>query len=193
MTEPVIWLRNGRVGLGPLDKGLVESYWRWDNEPATVLGYGRQTPDSLESRIEIVDSQLANTSDQARFTVYASDEVGSSMKPVGLTSLLIDHQVRTAEFLIQLGSEGRGRGIGSEATRLTLDYAFHLTNLRMVWLKVLQPNGAAVHSYQKAGFKTVGRLRQSGYWLGEVCDEVIMDSLAEEFTGESAVTRGLGA
>ena len=33
-----------------------------------------------------------------------------------------------------------------------------------------------------------GALRQAGYWLGKVCDEVMMDSLAEEFNGPSLVT-----
>jgi diamine N-acetyltransferase len=187
MTEPVIWLRGTKAGLGPLSKDLVEDYWRWDNDPAVILGYGRQTPESLESREQIVDSQLRNTSDQIRFTVYLLND--PQPQPVGLSSLLIDHQVRTAEYVIQLGSEGRGQGIGAEATWLTLDYAFHLTHLRMVWLKVLAENTAGIRAYENAGFQNAGRLRQSGYWLGQPCDEIIMDALPSDLPGESAVRR----
>lgn len=68
-----------------------------------------------------------------------------------------------------------------------MDYAFHITNLRMVWLKVLAPNKAGVRAYEKAGFRSAGVLREAGYWLGQVCDEVIMDALASEFTGFSTV------
>ena len=57
----------------------------------------------------------------------------------------------------------------------------------MVWLKVLAPNTAAVRAYEHAGFHHAGALRQSGYWLGEVCDELIMDALATEFPGPSAI------
>ena len=67
-----------------------------------------------------------------------------------------------------LGAHARHRGLGTAATRLTLDYAFHVTNLRMVWLKVLAPNTAAIRAYEKAGFQHVGAVRQAGYWLGTV-------------------------
>nr|WP_228447314.1 GNAT family protein [Streptomyces paludis] len=87
-----------------------------------------------------------------------------------------------------LAPEARGHGLGAAATRLTLDYAFHVTNLRMVWLKVLAPNTAGVRAYEKAGFRSAGTLRESGYWLGQVCDEVLMDALAKEFTGPSVIT-----
>lgn len=120
-----------------------------------------------------------------RFTVY--DLASGTPVPAGVTTLLPDHSVRTAEYVIMLAPEARGRGLGTAATRLTLDYAFHITNLRMVWLKVLAPNTAGVHAYEKAGFRSAGMLREAGYWLGQVCDEVIMDQLAGEFIGPSAI------
>jgi diamine N-acetyltransferase len=95
--------------------------------------------------------------------------------------------VRTAEYIVMLAPEARGRGLGTQATALTLDYAFHITNLRMVWLKVLAPNTGAIRAYEKAGLRQAGRLREAGYWLGEVCDEVIMDALAVDFTSRSVV------
>ncbi len=58
----------------------------------------------------------------------------------------------------------------------------------MVWLKVLAPNAGAIRAYEKAGFQQVGPIRQAGYWLGRVCDEIVMDALATEFTGPSAIT-----
>jgi diamine N-acetyltransferase len=30
-------------------------------------------------------------------------------------------------------------------------------------------------------------LRHIGYWLGAICDELVMDALAEEFAGPSVV------
>lgn len=75
----------------------------------------------------------------------------------------------------------------AEATRLTLDYAFHLTALAQVWLKVLESNIAAIRAYKHAGFQHAGRLRQAGYWHGQRCDELIMDALAHRFPGPSLV------
>ncbi|MFF7454455.1 GNAT family N-acetyltransferase [Kitasatospora sp. NPDC008115] len=177
-------MRDDVCGLGPYRADLVETYWRWEQDPSVLVGYGRQQPESLEARTEGMAQQLRG--DNIRFTVY--EVAGDAAVPVGVATLLPDPAVRTAEYVVMLAPEARGRGLGTAATRLVLDYAFHVTNLRMVWLKVLAPNRPAVRAYEKAGFRTVGALRDAGYWLGKVCDEVVMDALAAEFAGDSVVS-----
>lgn len=178
-----MWLSTGACALGPYRADLVETYWRWEQDPALLVGYGRQSPESLEARTEGMAHQLRG--ENIRFTIY--DTAAERPLPAGVATLLPDHSVRTAEFVIMLAPEARGRGLGTAATRLTLDYAFHITNLRMVWLKVLAPNLPAVRAYENAGFRAAGTLRQAGYWLGQVCDEVLMDAIAEDYAGPSAV------
>lgn len=182
---PTMWLGNDRCGLGPLRRDLVELYWQWENEPQVMTGYGRQTPESLDERTAGLDSQMRHTMNQARFTVY--DLTRGEPTPVGTTDLVIQHRWRNAEFFILLGEAGRGHGIGTEASRLTLDYAFHVTNLRNVYLTVLAPNTAAIRAYEKAGFRTIGERRNSGYWLGQRVNEVLMDAIPEDFPGPSIV------
>jgi diamine N-acetyltransferase len=114
--------------------------------------------------------------DFPQFEVITTDD----RTPVGLTSLQIDPAVRTAEYVILLAPEARGKGLATETTALTLRWAFEYAALRMVWLKVLEPNATGVTAYEKAGFKPAGRLRQSGYWHGRPCDELLMDALVEE-------------
>ncbi|MGH3719252.1 MAG: GNAT family N-acetyltransferase [Pseudonocardiaceae bacterium] len=104
-----------------------------------------------------------------------------------LNNIAADDVTRSAEFVINISPEAQGKKFGTEATWLTLDYAFHLTNLRMVWLKVPEPDVGAIKAYEKAGFKPASRLRSAGHWLGEVCDELFMDALPVEFSGESVV------
>ncbi|MYR57345.1 GNAT family N-acetyltransferase [Streptomyces sp. SID625] len=187
-ADPIIWLRTETCGLGPYRADLVETYWRWEQDLALLVGYGRQAPESLEARTEGMAHQLRG--DNIRFTVY--DLTGSEPTPAGIATVLPDHSVRTGEFVIMLAPEARGRGLGTASTRLTLDYAVHVTNLRMVWLKVLAPNVSAIRAYEKAGFRRVGAIRQAGYWLGQVCDEVVMDALAAEFIGPSVITPPTG-
>ncbi|MFJ2438903.1 GNAT family N-acetyltransferase [Streptomyces sp. NPDC087658] len=57
--------------------------------------------------------------------------------------------------MIVLAPSERGKGYAAEAARLTLDWAFHIGALRMVWLKVLEPNRAGIAVYEKAGFPAV--------------------------------------
>ncbi|WP_418154784.1 GNAT family N-acetyltransferase [Actinoalloteichus caeruleus] len=183
--EPIVWIRGKRAGLGPFSGDLVDLYWQWEQDPGVLIGYGRQTPDSLENRREGFQHQARGTDDQLRFTVY--DMTTNPPTPVGTTAVLIDHHVRTGEFVIQLRPDSRGNGIGTEATRLTLDYAFHITNLRCVHLAVLSPNTAAIRAYEKAGFRKIGERRQSGYWLGQPSNETLMDAIPADFPGPSVV------
>jgi diamine N-acetyltransferase len=186
-TEPIVWIRGDRTGLGPFSEDLVDQYWRWEQDPGVLVGYGRQIPDSLNNRREGFQHQARGTDDQLRFTVY--DVTTTPATPIGTTAVLIDHHVRTGEFVIQLGPDHRGKGFSTEATRLTLDYAFHITALRCVYLSVLSPNKGAIAAYERAGFKMIGEKRNSGYWLGQPANETLMDAVPEDFTGPSSVHR----
>ncbi len=103
------------------------------------------------------------------------------------TTLQPDNYVRTAEYILVIAPEARGKGLATRATRLTLDFGFHVANLRSIWLKVLAPNKSVVRVYENAGFKHLGALCHAGYWRGAVCDELIMDALASEFSGPSVL------
>ncbi|ANY10881.1 acetyltransferase (plasmid) [Pseudonocardia sp. HH130630-07] len=174
----MLWMRGERTALGPFTRELAELYWQWENEPAVIAGMGRQTPESLEARLAGYDAQARSMGTIPRFTIYDLTRPGGPV-PVGTSALRIDHYVRTAEFIILLGAGGRGRGLAVEATRLTLDYAFTISALRSVWLKVLEPNTGAIVAYEKAGFAHAGRLRRAGYWRGAEADELIMDVVAD--------------
>ena len=177
-AAPLLWMRGERTALGPFTRELAELYWQWENEPAVIAGMGRQTPESLEARLAGYDAQARSMGTIPRFTIYDLTRTGEPV-PVGTSALRIDHYVRTAEFIILLGADGRGRNLATEATRLTLDYAFTISALRSVWLKVLEPNTGAIAAYKKAGFREAGRLRRAGYWHGAEADELLMDVVAD--------------
>ncbi|MFD7022064.1 GNAT family N-acetyltransferase [Promicromonospora sukumoe] len=183
---PDLWLAHDGVGLGPLRADLAETYWRWENSLPVMAGYARQTPESLTERTAGLEAQLEGSADQTRFTIYRHHD--DTWTPVGMTSLLIDDRYRTAEFFIYIGEpDHRGHGTGTTATTMALDWAFHVTALRCVYLEVLANNTAAIRAYEKAGFRTVGTRRRTGSWLGQPADEVIMDAVPEEYSGPRLV------
>ncbi|GAB3172540.1 hypothetical protein GCM10027059_42200 [Myceligenerans halotolerans] len=190
-TTPGLWLTHDGVGLGPLRADLLESYWRWENSLPVMAGYARQTHESLVERTAGLEHQISDTEAQTRFTIYGhhdSDDDGKGWRPVGMASLLIDDRYRTAEFFIYIGEPAeRGRGTGTTATTMVLDWAFHLTALRCVHLSVIAQNTGAIHAYEKAGFRIVGTRRRTGSWLGQPADEVIMDAIPEEYAGPRLV------
>jgi diamine N-acetyltransferase len=94
--------------------------------------------------------------------------------------MTIDWRQSRATFGISIG-ERRGTGLGTDATRLTLDWAFNMLGLHNVMLTVLPTNTAAIRTYEKAGFKRIGVRRDSLSVLGRRGDEVLMDAVARDF------------
>jgi RimJ/RimL family protein N-acetyltransferase len=187
VTEPLVLLTGHRLALAMPRQEMLAEYHRWENDPRTILGLGNQWAQPWEVRAAGYERQRANERYQQFEVVRREDGT-----PVGMTVLEVNTYVRTAEFVIVLAPEARGNGYAAEAARLTLDWAFDLGALRMVWLKVLAPNRAGRAAYAKAGFREVGRLRRAGFWLGEAVDEVIMDALPGELPGPSAVAGSVG-
>jgi hypothetical protein len=64
-----------------------------------------------------------------------------------------------------------------------LDWAFTVMGLRNVLLVTFSWNLPAIRAYSKAGFREIGRRRGTVVTLGQRYDQVLMDAMAEEFTG----------
>ena len=59
-----------------------------------------------------------------------------------------------------MGAQYRDRGLGTEALRLALRYAFDDLELHKVYLRVLEYNHRARRAYEKCGFVVEGYLRE---------------------------------
>lgn len=71
----------------------------------------------------------------------------------------IDRVNNKAEYGIFIGeNNARGKGYGTIATKLALDYAFNVEHIHRIFLRVLADNDRAINSYCKAGFVQEGIL-----------------------------------
>ena len=94
----------------------------------------------------------------------------------------IDPEHRAAELQIRIGAaDARGRGVGGEATRLLLRYAFDELDLHRVFLHVFEGNEPARRLYERVGFRTEGVLRQAARIEGEWVDVVLMAMLRTDY------------
>jgi RimJ/RimL family protein N-acetyltransferase len=178
--EPVLLIRGERVGLGALRRDLLPRYFRWRSDPEVRKGMTyRIQPHTLESVEAWFEKAIQPGNDEIHFTIYDLHD----MTPVG-TALLVDVGLLdgTAEFGILLG-ERRGQGLGTEATRLVLDWAFTMLGLRNVLLATSAWNTPAIRAYLRVGFREIGRRRGAVLTMGERHDQVLMDAIASEFTG----------
>lgn len=176
--RPVLNITGELVALGPLRRDLLPLYQRWINDTEVARALGVFLPLTVEKETEWYDSE-AKSEKSALFTIYEL----STLRPIGTTALInLDHRNRKAEFGIEIGEpDGRNKGYGTETTRLMLDYAFNVVGLHNVMLRVFEFNRGAARAYEKAGFKEIGRRRQSYFSGGRMWDEIWMDCLSTEF------------
>ena len=177
--RPVVNVEGERVALGPLCRDVIPLYHRWRNDftAARTLDYA-PAPDTVEARTAWYERASVDP-DVIRFTVYER----ATWRPIGLATLLhIDARHGTAGFGLVIGeADARGKGYGTEATRLVLDVAFTALGLHSVMLRVYAYNRAGRRAYEKAGFREFGRRRESRVFAGRRWDEVFMECLARDF------------
>ena len=185
--QPIINIAGEKIALGPLCRDLLPLYLKWDNDCEILALRGMSVrPRTWEEALAWYER--AATDDRAvMFTIYAQPAV----RPIGLTMLLdIQPFDRTADLGIFIGERDCWeKGYGTEATSLTLDYGFIALGLHNILLRVASFNERAIRTYTRAGFRVIGRRRQSAVVAGQAYDDIYMDCLATEF--DSPVLRRL--
>jgi RimJ/RimL family protein N-acetyltransferase len=68
-----------------------------------------------------------------------------------------------------------GYGLGTQTTRLVVDYAFRSLGLERIHLDVLAFNQRAINCYLKAGFHVVGRKPSNVIDKGAFVEDVVME------------------
>ena len=98
------------------------------------------------------------------------------MRPVGSVYFRdIDGEKKEAEYGIFLGEDDAlGKGYGTEAAGLAVEYAFSVMGLKRLILRVFTDNDAAVRSYRRAGFTEERVLKDVECSDGERKDMLLM-------------------
>lgn len=115
--------------------------------------------------------------DRADWAVVRTDD-GAFLGEAVLNDLDVDNG--SVNFRILLGSPHLGRGYGTEATRLVVDYALGPAGMHRVSLGVYVSNPRARRVYEKCGFVLEGRLRDALHWDGVWHDELVMSVLSTD-------------
>lgn len=160
---------------------LAKAYAKWDRDTEQHR-LADSDPAQLwsEKKIkEFVEKRAENTSRSFRFAVHTlADD-----KLIGGVGLWVNFWSHGDTWLgISIGErEYWGKGYGSDAVRLALQYAFVELNLRRVSLGLHAYNERALKAYEKAGFKMEGRTRGESIRDGVRVDTLWMGILREEW------------
>ncbi|MER7563493.1 GNAT family protein [Streptomyces sp. NPDC097941] len=100
-----------------------------------------------------------------------------------------DPAARSCTFRTFIGPRGRGRGLGTEATRLIVGHGFEQLGLHRIELEVYRHNHRALRVYEKAGFTVEGVRREADLRDGEWVDWVVMGLLDREWAALTPTAR----
>ncbi len=139
--------------------------------------HGTLSPDDVEPMRQWYGSRADH---EDRLDLAAVDRAsGRYVGEVVLNEL--DPNNNSCSFRIALGATGQNRGLGTEATRLVLGYAFERVGLHRISLEVYSFNSRARRVYEKVGFRAEGVLRDALLWEGQRFDAHVMSILAHEW------------
>ena len=167
-----------RIYLSPMDPNDLEIYTKWmnDNEVTRWLGM-HSGVFSLPAERAYLENATKDTNNY-QFAIVLRE--GNRL--IGNIGLMDVNQIhRRATLGLFIGEEeDRGKGYGSEAIGLLLDYCFKWLGLRNIDLHVHSGNARGIACYKKAGFEEYGRRHSAVFADGQWHDDVLMEALAQD-------------
>jgi len=169
-------LRGTHVTLRAMRRDDLPRLNAFNNDVAFELAGGGDPP--LPQSLERLEAEFdSSTGNGGRDGTSFAIEVDGVM--IGQCALFNLHPVaHRMELGITIGDQNYwGKGYGSEAVQLLVDYGFCHHNLHRIFLEVHARNERAIRAYQACGFVEEGRLRQHVWSDGSYDDLVIMGVL----------------
>lgn len=177
-----------RVRLTALRPDDAQTMTRWyeDGEFARLFDASPAYPKTERALNKWLDDaeRDPNTFAFAIRLLYSDDLIGY----VDLSGIQWSHGC--AWIAVGIGSAAhRGKGYGGEAVRLVLGFAFNELNLHRVQLTVFGYNQAAIHLYERLGFRREGAFREFLLRDGQRSDMLLYGLLASEWAALDAVRK----
>lgn len=185
MSQPGQLLVGESVRLTAIDAAdhAAIASWSRDSHYLRNLRTSGAAPESAEQVAAFAESE-AKQSHRFNFAIRTKEQP----EIIGIAVVKdIEWPNRSGWMAIGIGHESdRGRGWGSEAVGLLVDFAFDELNLRRLSLSVIDYNRRAVRLYERHGFVTEGVLRQAIERDGNHFDLLIMGLLESDRNNTAA-------
>ena len=136
----------GNITLRKITYADTDMIVRWRNSEAVRCNFFYREEFSAETHLRWMETKVKS----GEVVQYIIEVDG---RPVGSTYFRdIDRGRASAEYGVFIGEDVRGRGIGTEALRLTLDKAVSELGLRHIIARAIEGNDASINCFLHAGF-----------------------------------------
>jgi RimJ/RimL family protein N-acetyltransferase len=180
-------LEGEKVRLKRLDKDDLSFYLEFRNNPAyygQYVDFQRQISETdFMKRLENPSPLLA-TLQLVEFVIEKKDGT-----KIGLISHYVIPGYGWMEIGPAIGPTEVGKGYGTEAMQIMVDYLFLTTDIIRITELTDVRNVAAQKCYERVGFKKEGTIRKARYYRGEWADHYIYGILREEWKEPKILTK----
>jgi ribosomal-protein-alanine N-acetyltransferase len=176
-------LEGKTVNLRVMEKEDLPLFAEWANKPEV---FGEYNPLHQMSKAE-AEKMIENSSDIKPFIVEKKD--GTKVGFIFHFHVLhMGTGTKQLEVGYTLVPDERGKGYGTEALAIMVDYLFLSKDIMRIQAQTDQRNVASQKVLEKAGFKKEGTLRNNFFMRGEWTDDYIYSILREEWKEPKILT-----
>lgn len=163
------------IYLRPITIDDTELVLKWRNSKKVVENFIYRQPVTRQDHIKWLENKV----DKGLVYQFIVCDLDSDM-PVGVVYLQnFEEENKKAESGIFLG-EVYGKGIGTQAYKLLLDYAFNELGMHKVVARVLAGNTASVRLHEKSGYKQEAYLRDELFLDGKYEDLILFGAINKD-------------
>lgn len=167
-TDQVVFLRAQKCFLRPLEKTDAPLLTRWINDPEVTQFLERNMPIMQALEEKWIEGLQGSKTDIALLIVT------NAGKPIGVMGIhhinWIDGTATTGAFIGE--KEYWGKGFGTDAKMILLNYAFNVLNLRKICSRVYAFNGRSVVYSKHCGYVDDGCQKKHVFRNGKYHDVI---------------------
>jgi len=171
------------VNLRVMEKEDLPLFAEWINKPEF---FGEYNPLREISKMEIEKDFEKSTLEEGQFIVEKKD--GSKIGYI-CHFVLVHPCGKLLEIGYSLVPNERGKGIGTEAVEIMVDYLFLSKDKMRIQACTDTRNVASQKVLEKAGFRKEGTMRKYFFLRGELRDACVYSILREEWKEPKVLTR----
>ena len=172
MENTMVYLR----ALEP-DDYLTSIKWRNDDQIWSLLGGEKYFVSERYEKKWIEDAIFDSNNIRLAVCLKADNRyIGN----VSITNINKSNRSGISNILIG-NRDCWGKGVGSEAYRLLLEYAFNEKGFHRIEALVLESNVASIKMHQKCGYKIEGTLRDSVFKNGRWQNQILLSIIEKDF------------
>jgi [ribosomal protein S5]-alanine N-acetyltransferase len=181
-------LETARLNLRPInanDSGRIEELAEDYDIAKSTLNIPHPYPKG--SGVQFIESIL-NAEKNNKIVMFAIEEKESQLL-IGLININLSAPYKRGELAYWVGKEYWGKGYGTEATRIVLEYGFNDLNLNKIFAASFTTNPGSWRIMEKVGLKYEGTLKQHVTRFGQFHDLAYYGLLKVEFDTENQKRR----